>query len=302
MVGDSRRDHNRPRGTIGIGALLCLTLGMTACGTPTGTAVAALVPPTATPTATATPAPTATATPIPPTATATALPTATPTARPIPTPTRAATATTAPLPRPTTPAASTAPVGGYRTNWRTWVTGEDTTNKLRRTYDAAQDEYRVAVLDEGQEWSLYAPESQKFQDFVLEVEGRRVAGPDGSGYGLVFRRQPRQGDGQSERYIFYVTAQGRFTLYQVTADNKSRVLRPLDAAGAGVIKVGDEPNRLRVTARGGQIELAINGTSVFTTTNAAITQAGEIGIFAKSPDGTTATEVAFKDLQLRPVP
>lgn len=301
MVSGSPRNHIRSRSTIGIGALLCLTLGMTACGTPTGTAVAALIPPTATPTATATPAPTATATPIPPTATATAVPTATSTASPILTPTRAATATVVPIPRATTPAAAT-PVGGYRANWRTWVTGEDSTLKLRRTYEAANDEYRIAVLDEGQEWSLYAPEAQKFQDFVLEVEGRRVAGPDNVGYGLVFRRQPKQGDGQSERYIFYVTAQGRFTFYQVTADNKSRVLRPLDAAGAGVIKVGDEPNRLRVTARGGQLELAINGTSVFTTTNAAITQAGEIGIFAKSPDGDFTTEVALKDLQLRPNP
>ena len=299
MVHGSRRNI-RPRSAIGAGALLCLSLGMTACGTPTGTAVAALVPPTATATATATPAPTATATAIPPTATA--IPTATPTLPPTLTPTRAATATPASPPRATTPAAIATPAGGYRANWRTWAMGEDTTNKLSRTYDAASDEYRVAVLDEGQEWSLFTPEAQKFQDFVLEVEGRRTAGPDNVGYGLVFRRQPRQGDQASERYIFYVTSQGRFTFYQVTADNRSRVLRPLDAAGAGVIRVGDAPNRLRVTARGSQIDLAINGTTVFTTTSATITQAGEIGIFAKSPDGDFSTEVAFKNLQLLPSP
>lgn len=298
MAGGTPRYYARPRGALGAGALLLLTLGLVACGAAPGTQVAALVPPTAT----ATPAPTATTTPVPPTATATAVPTATPTVRPTLTPTRAATATSVPLPRATTPAAVATPVGGYRSNWRTWAMGEDTTNKLRRTYDAARDEYRVAVLDEDQEWSFYAPEGQKFQNFVLEVEGRRISGPDSVGYGLVFRRQPRQGDQASERYIFYVTAQGRFTLSQVTADNTSRTLRPLDAAGAGVIRVGDEPNRLRVTARGNQIILAINGTDVYTLNNAAIAQAGEIGVFTKTPAGVPTAEFGFKNLQLNPNP
>ena len=302
MAGGTPRFFTRPRGAIGVGAVLLLTVGITACGAPTGTQVAALVPPTATPTATATATPTATPTPVPPTATATVPPTATPTSRPLPTPTRTvATATAVPIPRATTPAAAV-PAGSYRGDWRDWAMGEDTTNKLRRTYDAAQDEYRIAVLSEDQEWSFYAPEGQRFQNFVLEVEGRRIDGPDSVGYGLVFRRQPRQGDQASERYIFYVTAQGRFTLYQVMADNTSRTLRPLDAAGAGVIKVGDTPNRLRVTARGNQVTLAINGTDVYTLNNATIAQAGEIGVFAKTPPGVDTAEFGFKDLQLSPNP
>jgi hypothetical protein len=302
MASGIRRHDTRPRGPIAAGTLLLLTLGLTACGAPASTAVAALVPPTATPTATATATPIPTATPVPPTATATVQPTATPTSRPLPTPTRAATATAMVIPRATTPAAVATPAGGYRANWRDWALGEDTTNKLRRTYDAAQDEYRVAVLSEDQEWSFYAPEGQKFQNFVLEVEGRRISGPDSVGYGLVFRRQPRQGDQASERYIFYVTSQGRFTLYQVMADNTSRTLRPLDAAAAGVIRVGDTPNRLRVTARGNQVTLAINGTDVYTLNNATIAQAGEIGVFAKTPDGVDTAEFGFKGLQLSPNP
>ncbi len=292
----SLRRYPNWRGVARALTLLLLTLAITACGAPEGTAIAALVPPTATATATATATPTPTPTPTVP-------PTPTPTATPTRVPTRSPTATATVAPRPTTPVAVATTVGGYTSNWRSWESGEDTTNKLRRTYDAAQNEYRVAVLADDQEWSFFAPEGQKFQDFTLEVEGRKVDGDDSAGYGLVFRRQPRQGDKASERYIFYVTAQGRFSLFQVTADGTSRTLRPLDAPNQqGVIKVGDAPNRLQVTSRGNQIVLAINGTSVYTLNNATITQAGEIGIFAKTPAGVPSAEFAFKNLQLKPNP
>ena len=195
------------------------------------------------------------------------------------------------------------PSGTYTATWQNWQQGEDSTNKLRYSFDAAQNEYHVQVLDEDQEWSFYAPEGQKYKDFTLEVEARRVSGDDSVGYGLVFRRQPRQGDKASERYIFYVTAQGRFSLFQITPENTARTLRPLDATGqAGVIKVSDAANRLQVTSRNNQIVLGINGTTVYTLNNATITQAGEIGIFAKTPEGVPSAEFAFKNLQLKIAP
>ncbi len=268
----------------GLTVLLLTMLALTACGTPESTAVAMIIPPT----------PTVTPTPLP---TPTLVPTATPTRIATATPTATAVATPTPLPPPPTP------IGGYRSDWHTWKQGEDTKEKLRYTYNPAQDEYQIAVLEGDQEWSIYAPGGQKFQNFTLEVDGRRLTGPDNVGYGLVFRRQPRQGDNASERYVFYVNAQGRFSLFQVNPNNTSRTLRNLDAPSQpGIIKVGDEPNHLTVTAQDGQITLAINGQQVYILNNAAITQPGEIGIFAKVPDGATSGEVAFKNLLLTPIP
>lgn len=282
------------RDTVRVLTMLVLAIGIVGCGAPEGTAIAALVPPT----------PTATAVP---TATPTAIPAATATPAPTTTPTRIATQrpTVAPTiaPRPTTPTAVATQVGTYTASWQNWQQGEDASNKLRYSYDTAKDEYHVQVLDDDQEWSFYAPEGQKYKDFTLEVEARRVSGDDSVGYGLVFRRQPRQGDKASERYIFYVTAQGRFSLFQITPENTARTLRPLDATSqAGVIKVGDAANRLQVTSRNNQIVLGINGTSVYTLNNATITQAGEIGVFAKTPEGVPLAEFAFKGLQLKPAP
>lgn len=301
-----RGDHGRTRGRAALPfPLLLLLLLLGGCGTPTSTAVASL----AEPTATATPAPTATATPRP-TPTATLPPTAT--VASTPTPTRAATLVPTPRPSiaPTTRATvaptgtrAAAPVGSYTADWATWESGLDPEGRFSRTYQQAQGEYRVKVLEDNQEWSFFAPEGQTFQDFTLEVEARRISGPDTIGYGLVFRRQARkEGAAASERYVFYLTPQGRYSLFQINADKTERALRPLDAPGIpSVIAVGDGTNRLRVTCQGAKIVLAINGVDVFTLNNAAITQAGEIGVFVETPEGVTGAEVAFRRMTLTPL-
>lgn len=302
-------EYGRAGGWATLPLVLVLLSG---CGTPASTAVASLVEPTAitppAPTATATPRPTATAT-VPPTATSVP-----PTVTTANTPTPARAATSSPTPRPpvvpTTRATiaptgtrAATPFGGYAANWATWESGDDPGGRFRRTYQRAQDEYRVQVLEADQEWSFFAPEGQTFQDFTLDVEANRLTGSDTIGYGLVFRRQARkEGAAASERYIFSITPQGRYSLFQVNANNTQRTLRPLDAPGIpSVIAVGDGTNRLRVTCQGAKITLAINGVDVYALTNATITQGGEIGVFVQTPTGQADATVAFRRLTLTPI-
>lgn len=285
--------------TRGWAALPLVILLLSGCGTPASTAVVSLVEPTATPSPAATPLPTATATPA---STATRVP-PTATVANTPAPTRAA---NTPTPRPTvlpTGTRAATPVGGYAANWATWENGDDPDGRFRRSYQQGRDEYHVQILEEDQEWSFFAPEGQRFQDFTLEVEANRIAGPDTIGYGLVFRRQARkEGAAASERYIFYVTPQGRYSLFLVNADNTQRTLRPLDAPGIpSVIAIGDGANRLRATCQGAKIVLAINGVDVFTLNNATIMQGGEIGVFALTPAGVADATVAFRRLTLTPL-
>jgi hypothetical protein len=285
----ARARHRRVRlDSIGIAALLLLALVLGGCGTPVSATVGvALVEPTGTPTA------------LPPTATPTAVPTVPPTA----------TLTSTPAPPPSiTPTSARPPVtptpdGGYVADWTLWGMGENDKHEYRRNYDEAKNEYHIALLTDDQEWSFYAPEGQKFQNFTLEVEAYRVDGPDSLGYGLVFRRQEPQSGKFSERYIFYVTPQGRFSFFQVSPDNTRKTLRQLDAPDRqGVIKVGSEPNHLKVICQGTTITLVINDIEVFKLTNAAVIQAGEIGVFATAPVGVKAMEIAFRDLRLTPLP
>lgn len=292
------RQHRR-RVPVRLAALILFALLLIGCGTPAPATVGiAIVEPTRTPT------------PLPPTATPMAVPTATPTAVPTATPTVVPTSTPTrpPPPTPTIAAPSLAPtpVGGYGADWSQWDIDNSPQPDFDRTYDPTKNEYHVALFPspgDPQLWSFFAPEGDEFQNFTLEVEAYAVDGPDTLGYGLVFRRQQQGDNPASERYVFYVTPQGRFSFYQVTTQGDSRVLRPLDAPNqAGVIKVGQAPNRLKATCQGTTIILAINDVEVYRLTNATITKPGEIGVFASAPEGTQATEVAFTELRLTPLP
>jgi hypothetical protein len=244
------------------------------------------------------PSPTATATP-PPTATPTVTPTQTP--RPLPTPTQpppTAVVTRTPTPRPG--AANSAILGFDR-----WDTGESepTPGRHRRSYNSATGEYTVQVLEEEQEWSFYSPDTQQFLDFRLEVEARRTGGPDGTGYGLVFRRQPRGTEQQtSERYVFYVTAQGFYGIFLMSGDNKATWLKNLTPA-SGIARVGNDSNKLSVVCRGATLQLLINDTVVYQDSSLKLVKAGGIGIFATSAQGSgQTTQVVFKNITLTTTP
>lgn len=271
-----------------VAALLALAFLLAACGgadlgQPRGTAIAALAEPTATATATT-----------PPTATRPPPPTATSTPRPLPTPTaKPPTATV--TPRPPTRTTNSAVK-----DFSAWYVGDsDPIGRHRRSYNAATGEYTVQVLEEEQEWSFYSPDTQQFQDFRLEVEAYRAGGPDGTGYGLVFRRQERTGSQQtSERYIFYVTAQGFYGVFYVSAENKTTWLKNLTPA-SGVAHVGNEPNKLTVVCRGTSLQLLINDREVYRDANLKLNKAGGIGIFALSTEGSgQTTRIGYRNFAL----
>ncbi len=270
-----------------IGRLVALVLVaaslLSACGG-TGTAIVALNEPTPTPT----PLPTATPTP-PPTPTATATLPPPPTATPLP---------------PTATALRPVPTrvpNNVLDDFNRWYVGNsDPVGLHRRSYDAATGAYTVEVLEAEKEWSFYAPAAQKYKDFRLEVEGQRAGGPDGTGYGLVFRRQALQaGQTASERYIFYVTAQGFYAIFQVSTDNTTTWLRTLTPA-PGIAQVGDSPNKLTVVCRDAEIRFLINDQEIYVERAARLVQAGEVGIFALSSQG--GAKVIFKNIALVPNP
>ena len=288
------RGHRRGRRGGVAAALLALALLLSACGgevaigQPRGTAIVALVEPTATPTVT-------------PTATPTPRPTVTPTLPPVPTATRVPPTATA-RPATATPTSRPAPTQVRNSKIRdfsAWDQGDsDPPGRYTRAYDAATGEYAVAILEEEQEWSFYSPDTAQHQDFRLEVEARRTGGPDAAGYGLVFRRQARQANQQtSERYIFYVTAQGFYSLFHVAADNKITRLKDITPA-PNIVRVGNATNKLAVVCSGASIRLLVNDQEVFRANNLALVKPGDIGIFALSPQNGQTTRISYKNIAL----
>ncbi|MFN8514034.1 MAG: hypothetical protein U0841_15910 [Chloroflexia bacterium] len=246
--------------------VVLLLLSGCALGQTEATAVAVLVEPTLTPTV---------------------APTAVPTLAPTPRPSATAT------PLPPAPTATTR----LRTvDFRDWQTGEsDPPGRYRRAYDAATGEYAVEIMEEEQEWSFYSPDPTQRQDFRIDVEGRRAGGPDGTGYGLVFRRQaPQAGQLTSERYIFYVTDQGAFGFTYVNGDNVSTRIKDFIPV-PGVIRVGEATNKLTVICNGSSVRLLVNDQEVYQANDLQLVKPGDVGIFAGSaPNSGQSTKVIFK--------
>jgi hypothetical protein len=269
MVGAGGRSRGgRDRVVAGL-LVPVLLLGGCAIGQPSETAVVELIEPTLTPTLAPTTVPTV-----------------------APTPQAGPTQTPVPL----LPTATTRP---RTVDFRDWQAGEsDQPGRYHRSYDAAAGEYTVEILEDEQEWSFYSPEETQRQDFRLDVEGRRASGADGTGYGLVFRRQAPLPGQVSERYIFYVTDQGLYGFNYVNGDNQSTRIKDFTPA-PGIIQVGDASNKLTVICSGTSVRLLINDQQVYQANDLKLVKPGDVGIFAGSAsNGGQSTKVVFKNFTL----
>jgi hypothetical protein len=195
----------------------------------------------------------------PPAVTATATrPPGTPTPAP-PTATAAPTATPAPV------QVYTADFSGAAPDWSL------TTEANLRNYlqDSAFHAVYTTTAAYGTAWKV--PKSfPVFRDFTLEMKGRYESGPQGNGYGVVFRYAD-----SSNFYFFIVTPDGKWGLGRYLKGALSGLV--LLTADSAILK-GKTPNTLRVVARGPNFTFSVNGKQVGTFTDSSHS-AGTVGVF-----------------------
>ena len=264
-------------------------------GTPTDmvTPTIAVTPP---PSSTNTPTLTATftlntATPLPSTATTSLLTAITPP------PTATGAVTTATI----TPAALT-----YFADFTAWFSGTEAAPfPFRAVVDTASGEYRLALTDAQRGYVYYrsAPDGRTFGDFRLDIDARRITGPDNGIYGVVFRIQPPiAGAATFERYNFTVTSEGFYSLTLIKPDGTATVIAPRMTSSA--IRKGDTVNRLTVIAKGTQITLAINGETIGAFSG-PVAGPGGIGVYVGNPPNSASPygmEAGFSNLHVSVVP
>lgn len=270
-----------------------------ACGgpapapTPSATVKATtIITPTATSTSSALPTATArqsTATPPMPTATAFP-PTSTTSA---PTATRATSIAT--------PTALT-----YVADFTTWFSGiESAPFPFRAGFDATSGEYRLALTDAQRGYVYYrpSPDGRTFGDFRLDIDARRVAGPDNGVIGIVFRiQQPIAGATTFERYNFTITPEGFYSLTMIKTDGTATIIAPRTVSQA--IRKGDALNHLTVIAKGSQLTLAINDETVGTFSGQVVAPGG-VGVYVGNPPNSSAPagmEAGFSNLLITAAP
>lgn len=254
-------------GLIGAIAALITALAATGVFTPApppsplpATATATVIPPTSTPQPTATPnAPTATLAP----------------------------ATAAPAPAPMHTPAPDVPLfaddfADPASGWLILVTEQD-----EKGYD--EGVYRIAVYDaDFASWGYPDPPGN-FDDFVIEVDARRVAGPEDNEFGVIVRYQP-----DDSFYLFSISSTGDISI-QKHITGEWEYLAPWTASAA--VRPGDEVNRLRVTCQGSRLRFFVNGQAVAQADDASF-RSGNIGLLASAAD-TGGVVVAFDNLRVR---
>ncbi len=192
----------------------------------------------------------------------------------------------------------------YAADFATWFSGtESAPFPFRSGLDPVSGEYRLALTDARRGYVYYrpSPDGRTFGDFQLDIEARRVAGPDNGIYGVVFRIQPPiAGAATFERYNFTVTPEGFYSLNLIKADGTATIIAPRAASPA--IRKGEATNRLTVIAMGTQITLAINGETIGTFTG-TVTGPGGIGVYVGNPPNSAVPagmEAGFSNLRISP--
>ncbi len=229
-----------------------------------------------------------------------------------PTAASTATGTTIPATAPVVPAAGTpipspsAPAILYRADFANWFIGQEGGEyPLRASLDPATGEYRLALTGPQRGYGNYRtiPDERRFTDFQLDVDLRKIAGPDNAVYGVVFRVQPAiPGARTYQRYGFVVTGNGAYTVSLVNPDGPATVIAPRGTSPA--IARGNGSNHLTVTCRGSQITVAVNGEILGTFTGPVVAP-GTAGVYIGELS-TTSTEplleVAFSNLVVSEAP
>jgi hypothetical protein len=219
-----------------------------------------------------------------------------------------ATAVPTPLPaglHPATPIApvSAAPHATTPLDFGAWpVDAVDGRYAASRAFDPADGSYQVALTNPalGYFVTFYAPAQPRYSDLTLDVDARRLEGPDDTAAGLVARvtsyGPPLIGDAS---YVFLVRADGAATLFFDAPDGARHVLLPVTPFAA--IHRGDAPNHLRLTCRGATITIAVNGTTLGTYP-AEAAWPGRFGVATERATAGAAARVAYTNLVVSPAP
>lgn len=164
---------------------------------------------------------------------------------------------------------------------------------------APYGEYRLRLIEAGRAYTYFqiAPEGLRFGDCRIDVDLRRISGPDLAVGGLNFRTQPGiPGADTYERLQLGVRADGTWLLSYIPAYGNGMTILPRAAAAA--ISAGPGPNHLAILCKGNQVTVLINGQTVGSAT-VSLVSPGTVAPFAALGVGAQSgdpVEIGFSNL------
>jgi hypothetical protein len=169
---------------------------------------------------------------------------------------------------------------------------------------ASNDEYHLRLTEAGRSYNCFqlAPEQIRFGDCQIDVDTRRIVGPEQMFYGLTFRIQPGiPGADNYERLTFIVTGDGAWGSSYIPAHGSGSLVVP--KTPTALYDKGNGLNHLTVVCSGAQLKFKLNRQTIGSANTSLISE-GMIGLYIGmqpgSPPGEIA-EVAFSNLQVSSV-
>jgi hypothetical protein len=158
--------------------------------------------------------------------------------------------------------------------------------------------YRLVVRQANHFVAVGVPLGAPPRNILVTARFRKLDGPPGSGYGVIFRDQsPESRDGDSQAGRYYVAElgdKGEVGLWQRDVDHWVDLV-PWTHAEA--VRTGTLPNDLQVRAVDDQITVIVNSVEVLNVVGATLLEGG-VGVYA----GGDLNQVALEHLLVQSVP
>ncbi len=183
--------------------------------------------------------------------------------------------------------ASTVPAGAlyfdnFSANTSGWTVLQNGDGSIRY----ADNHYRITV--EKADAELIAEAGQTFQDDVrIEVDARKVGGPDVNYLGVICRYQD-----PDNYYLFLITTDG-YSGIVMRQNGTLRMISPgVEFLKMKGINLGEKTNHLRVDCVGETLALYANGTQVSLAFDHTFV-GGDVGLMARSSRFEGGTDIEF---------
>jgi hypothetical protein len=155
--------------------------------------------------------------------------------------------------------------------------------------DYDQGGFRLQVLQE--QFDYWANPNVSFSDVVIEVDAKKIGGPDDNDFGVICRYVDTQ-----NFYFFIVASDGFYAIGKSVGGSYeyigSEFMEPTDA-----VLGGDATNRIQAVCQGSTLRLSANGTQLAEVTDSTFTS-GDVGIIAGTFD-TAGTDILFDNFVVR---
>jgi hypothetical protein len=158
----------------------------------------------------------------------------------------------------------------------------------RAVYALAGELY---LEDRGSRAAVSAPlTTYTYVDVTVNVRVRHVQGEVDNWMGVLCRQQD-----EDNYYLFGISADGYATLVKVEEGFSTPLVEPTPS---DAIQVGKETNEIQVRCRETELTLWVNGQRVVRRFDDALTQAGNVALFADATANGATTTVAFDNFIL----